>query len=173
MLAGKEEAYAYNGSKDVEIAITPGNIGAATSSHSHQTATSSSAGFMSSSDKSTLDKLNSNLGISSYKPSSLTNGSINTAYPLIVYKIGKLVHMEGTINFSTSVNYDTDVALFTLQSGYIPSKEKQSSSQISNASRLSIGECCIKVGTDGKVVLHQYGTNKVDWVNINFTYVLS
>lgn len=37
------------------VNVTPSNIGAATSSHSHDNASTSSAGFMSSSDKSKLD----------------------------------------------------------------------------------------------------------------------
>ena len=37
------------------VNVTPSNIGAATSSHSHDNASTSNSGFMSSSDKSKLD----------------------------------------------------------------------------------------------------------------------
>jgi hypothetical protein len=107
-LAGEEEAYTYNGSKDVEIAITPGNIGAAASSHSHQTATTSSAGFMSASDKSTLNTLNSNLlmletltvssSVTANTSANITLSWSNTPKAAFVFKV------VGTID-TTNINF--------------------------------------------------------------------
>lgn len=47
----------YNGETYKEIDISPGNIGAASGSHSHNAATSTAAGFMSAADKKKIDKI--------------------------------------------------------------------------------------------------------------------
>ena len=46
---------AYNGSAAKSINVTPASIGAATSGHTHNAATTSAAGFMSAADKAKLD----------------------------------------------------------------------------------------------------------------------
>ena len=55
-LNGKNQG-AYNGSATKNVNITPASIGAATSGHTHNAATTSAAGFMSTADKTKLDSI--------------------------------------------------------------------------------------------------------------------
>ena len=64
------------------VNVTPSNIGAATSSHSHDNASTSSAGFMSSSDKSKLDGIASGAtkNVITYGTGSPSGGSNGDVY---------------------------------------------------------------------------------------------
>lgn len=57
----------YDGSSALTFNITPSNIGAASSSHSHSNATTSKAGFLSATDKSKIDSM--------YKVTTITSAT--------------------------------------------------------------------------------------------------
>lgn len=70
---------AYNGSAAKSVNITPASIGAATSGHTHNAATTSAAGFMSASDKTKLDNIASGAEVNQNAFSNIAVGSTTIA----------------------------------------------------------------------------------------------
>lgn len=70
---------AYNGSAAKNINVTPASIGAATSGHTHNAATTSAAGFMSAADKAKLDGISTSADANQNAFSNVTVGSTTIA----------------------------------------------------------------------------------------------
>lgn len=70
---------AYNGSAAKSINVTPASIGAATSGHTHNAATTSTAGFMSAADKQKLDGISTSADANQNAFSNVTVGSTTIA----------------------------------------------------------------------------------------------
>ena len=70
---------AYNGSAAKSINVTPASIGAATSGHTHNAATTSAAGFMSAADKAKLDGISTSADANQNAFSNVTVGSTTIA----------------------------------------------------------------------------------------------
>lgn len=66
---------AYNGSAAKSINVTPASIGAATSGHTHNAATTSAAGFMSAADKQKLDGISASADVNQNAFSNVAVGS--------------------------------------------------------------------------------------------------
>lgn len=70
---------AYNGSAAKSIDVTPASIGAATSGHTHNAATTSAAGFMSAADKAKLDGISTSADANQNAFSNVKVGSTTIA----------------------------------------------------------------------------------------------
>ena len=70
---------AYNGSAAKSINVTPASIGAATSGHTHNAATTSAAGFMSAADKAKLDGISTSADANQNAFSNVAVGSTTIA----------------------------------------------------------------------------------------------